>query len=75
MDSIQDDANQLWMSEVPLPPCAESEERGLIPRQEIWLRAWCAVASASNVYKEAECADWADACLKDFDSRFPNSAT
>lgn len=39
-------------------------------REEIWLRAWCAVAGAFNS-KPADCGRYADACLKAFDERFP----
>lgn len=41
-------------------------------REEIWVRAYCSVASAFNS-KEADCARYADGCLKAFDERFPPS--
>jgi len=46
------------------------EDRGVPIRQEVWLRAWCYVASSSNVNNKETCAKWADKCLSDFDDRF-----
>jgi len=39
-------------------------------REEVWLRAWAAVASSFNA-KSADCTRYADTCLKEFDERFP----
>jgi hypothetical protein len=40
-------------------------------REEVWMRAWCAVSSAFNC-KTAEAATrWADKALEAFDARFP----
>ena len=40
-------------------------------RKELWCKAWCDVAGSSNCDSEQTCTKWADAALKDFDSRFP----
>lgn len=40
-------------------------------REQVWLAAWAACASAANtLYKDVP-TSWADMCLTDFDSRFP----
>lgn len=39
-------------------------------RQKVWLEAWIACASASNVSTKEVPAEWADRCLEDFDNRF-----
>lgn len=39
--------------------------------QEVWLRAWCATASATNTYDKDRTDQWADHCLRSFQSRFP----
>jgi len=42
----------------------------MISDQEIWMRAWVAVASTFNA-KAPDCTRYADACLKDYRERFP----
>ena len=39
-------------------------------RDEVWLKAWCAVASAWNSENSSVCDSWADKCLKAYDDRF-----
>lgn len=39
-------------------------------REEVWLRAWVALAGAFNVREHSVATRWADACLKAFDERF-----
>lgn len=38
--------------------------------EEIWIRAWVAVASASNCTNPASPRNWADGCLNAFRERF-----
>jgi len=38
--------------------------------EEVWLRAWLAVAGTFNS-KASDCTRYADACLRDFQERFP----
>lgn len=38
--------------------------------QQVWLTAWCAVASCWNTKEQRVCSKWADACLEDFRARF-----
>lgn len=40
-------------------------------RKELWCNAWCDVANAINCSSADSATKWADAALKDFDSRFP----
>lgn len=42
----------------------------MTPRQEVWLRAWTAVAGCWNQKDIDACAKWADKCLAEFDKRF-----
>jgi hypothetical protein len=39
-------------------------------RDDVWARAWCAVASGWNT-KAPDATRYADICLKEFDERFP----
>lgn len=41
--------------------------------QEVWLRAWLAVAGTFNA-KLPDCTRYADACLAGFRERFPGAA-
>lgn len=41
-----------------------------ITRQNVWLKAWCAVASSQSCEYYEIATDWADKCLEDFDKRF-----
>lgn len=43
---------------------------GKTSRQQVWLTAWCYVATASNCVDKDAPAKWADQCLSDFDERF-----
>lgn len=49
---------------------ADREERKKELRETVWVRAWCAVASAANCTSKKAPAEWADACLAEFDKRF-----
>lgn len=42
-----------------------------VHREQVWLAAWLAVARASNSTKDEAATSWADACLREFDKRFP----
>ena len=42
-------------------------------RQEVWLRAWCAVAGAWNCQSADAATRWADAALKEYERRFAKS--
>ena len=44
---------------------------GLNTREAVWLQAWLAVANASNSTHIVAANKWADACLAEFDKRFP----
>lgn len=44
---------------------------GDILRQEAWIRAWCAVATANDCKEAKIAALWANACLAAFDKAFP----
>jgi hypothetical protein len=46
----------------------------LTPREEIWIRAWTAVAGASNSVNKSSAVSWADDCLKNYDARFGGKA-
>jgi hypothetical protein len=39
-------------------------------REEVWLRAWVAVANTDDMRTAAGATTWADACLEDFEKRF-----
>lgn len=39
-------------------------------REYVWIEAWCAVASASNITRPKIADEWADHCLDQFDQRF-----
>jgi hypothetical protein len=41
-----------------------------ITREEVWMKAWCAVANASNCATSESARNWADKCLIEFDKRF-----
>lgn len=41
-----------------------------IVRKQVWLTAWCAVATADNCSDIDAPQRWADQCLKAFDERF-----
>jgi hypothetical protein len=41
-----------------------------VRREEVWARAWAAVASGWNT-KAPDATRYADICLKEFDERFP----
>jgi len=43
------------------------------PEEVVWVRAWCATASAISCQNTETAARWADACLKDFRQRFRKS--
>lgn len=47
----------------------QEREAGLKPREEVWLRAWLAVAGTFNG-KAPDCTRYADDCLAQFDKRF-----
>lgn len=40
-------------------------------REEVWHRAWIALAAGFNVREHQVATRWADACLAAFDERFP----
>jgi hypothetical protein len=40
-------------------------------REEVWMRAWCAVGGAFNCQKPEDATRWADRALEAFDARFP----
>lgn len=42
----------------------------LTTEQEVWLRAWCAYASASNSTSVRSAKEWADRCLEGFRDQF-----
>lgn len=44
---------------------------GEISREAVWLTAWCVVATSNSCTSKAVAANWADACLAEFDTRFP----
>lgn len=46
------------------------DKGGLVAREQVWITAWCAVASASNCTGSRYAASWADDCLSEFDKRF-----
>lgn len=39
-------------------------------RRQLWIDAWCAVASAWNCKEPIAATSWADKALKEFDNRF-----
>lgn len=39
-------------------------------RQKVWLDAWIAITASANCTNTKAPANWADVCLKEFDSRF-----
>lgn len=45
----------------------------LPPAQEIWIRAWCAVASANDCKEMTTASNWANDALKQFRKVFPNA--
>lgn len=45
--------------------------RILTVREEVWMRAYVACASSSNVTTNSIPIQWADGALKAFDERFP----
>lgn len=47
---------------------------GKISREQVWLTAWCMVATADNCTHKAAPTRWADECLQEFDKRFPAAA-
>ena len=51
-------------------PKQQSHDR----REQAWLMAWCAVASATDCKKPEVATDWANACLAGFDKQFPSPA-
>lgn len=48
----------------------EIEKPKLSKHEEIWLRAWIAVAQSSNSTAPATATSWADDCLAKFRARF-----
>ena len=40
-------------------------------REEVWMRAWCAVSGAFNCTTAEAATRWADRALEAFDARFP----
>ena len=54
---------QIVDPEAPEPEAEPSDS-------EVWLDAWCAVASSDNCYETYAAIRWADRCLKDFRKRF-----
>lgn len=46
-----------------------------ITREEVWLRAWCSVASSGNCCTEDIATEWADKCLQEFEERFGDENT
>lgn len=42
----------------------------MINREEVWLKAWCAVANAWNCQDYGAANRWADSCLKSFEELF-----
>lgn len=43
----------------------------LTPEQEVWLRAWCAVASSAACRQPSIAAGWATKCLEAYRKQFP----
>jgi hypothetical protein len=41
-----------------------------ITEEEVWLRAWVAVAASSNCVSKDSADRWADHCLEQFKKRF-----
>lgn len=44
-------------------------------RESVWLQAWLAVANASNSTRKGTADEWADHCLRSFDTRFTSAPT
>jgi hypothetical protein len=42
-------------------------------REEVWVRTWLEVARAEDCKSKTVPTAWADQCLADFDSRFPQN--
>jgi len=38
--------------------------------QDVWLKAWCSVASAGDCREVSTATNWADKCLEEFKERF-----
>jgi hypothetical protein len=56
-----------------MTPEPEAEiAQALSRREDVWLRAWAAVANTING-KAPDCTRYADICLAEFDKRFPES--
>lgn len=47
-----------------------SDNREFTDREWAWLNAWCGAAAKQHTSKE-NAVQWADACLVEFDKRFP----
>lgn len=45
----------------------------LTPREQVWTTAWAAVAAAITCREASAATRWADDCLRDFDTRFPDA--
>lgn len=52
----------------------EVSKDGEVLRKQVWLTAWCYVATASNCNDQEAPARWADKCLSDFDERFGHAS-
>lgn len=60
------------MRQVDLPNVVKIKKEETLEefKMNVWIKAWCSTASASDC-KDAKVATvWADKCLKDFEERF-----
>ncbi len=46
------------------------QDMKLDKREEVWIRAWCAVAADSACRRPDVAAGWADQCVEAFDENF-----